>query len=157
MSEVFDNIKNEIIDFRDEQDKKRVLAAELIAQRIEEDRVMLENSGVRPIFEEIRDSGLVKLRAKKPSSFGWVKKLVGNNETELDYVPAVIVDSRIYLSLRFDQRRDGCSEVRIAAIRGQLNIAHGYNRVDYTPIAEGGLADAIIEGLKNPLRVRVGF
>ena len=139
MSEVFDNIKNEIIDFRDDLDKKRALAAELIEQRVEADRIMLENSGVRPILEEIRDSGLVKLKIKKQyKQLSWIKKLFGNEETAIDYyVPAQIVDNQIYLSLRFDERRDGCSEVRIAAIGGRLNIAHGYNRVDYTPIGDG--------------------
>jgi len=158
MSQILDEIKTEVNNYRKEIDIKREREAALLEQKIEADRVLLENSGIKQIFEEVRDSGLIKLRSKNIRERGWLYKILHKDqENELDYIPAEIVDNSIYISLRFDEGRNGCSEVRIAAIGGRLNIAHGYNRVDYTPIEDNELAQAIIDGIKNPLRVNVRY
>ncbi len=153
MSEIFEDIKNEIDDFHNEQDKKREIASELYEQRLEENKVILENSGVRQILEEVRDSGLVKLKLKKDHKTGLFKRIFGSKIDKLDYVPAQIIDNQMYISLQFDERPDSLSEIRVAVVEGQLHIAHGYNRVDYIPIQKGDLANAIAECIKNPLRI----
>lgn len=151
MSQVFNDIHKEMSNYFKEVEANRGLAKKAVQEQVEDDKKVLEKSGVKEIFEEIRDSGLVKLREVDRSKKGFFRKLFYDDEKE--YVPAEIVDNKFSISLRFDEHADGCSEVRIAVIRGELNIAHGYNRVDYTPIGKGNLADAIIEGLKNPLHV----
>jgi hypothetical protein len=95
---------------------------------------------------------LVKLKNKEAEKVGWFKKMFGGKKDELDYIPARIIDNQMYLSLLFDESQVSCSEVRVAIINEQLHIAHGYNRVDYTPIADGQLASEIAECIKSPLR-----
>jgi hypothetical protein len=157
MSQEFENIKTEILDFRESSDKKHELAKQKIQQSTAEDRKVLVDSGIKKIFEEIRDSGLVTLKVADKNGIGVIKKFFGGKKKAQKYTPAQVIDSYYYISLRFDEDKDTFSEVRIAAIDGRLSIAHGYNRVDFTVIPDGGLADAIIEGLKNPLRVMDGF
>jgi len=157
MSQEFENIKTEILDFRESSDVKHEIAKQKVQQSTAEDRKVLVDSEVKTIFEEIRDSGLVTLKAENKGGAGLLRKLFGNKKGTPSYIPAQVIDSYYYISLRFDEDKDTFSEVRIAAIDGRLNIAHGYNRVDFTVIPGGGLADAIIEGLKNPLRVMDGF
>jgi hypothetical protein len=115
------------------------------------------DSGVKSVFEEIRDNGLVTLRPGSDEGIGRIKKFLSLKKKRHTFVPAQVIDSYYYISLRFDEFKNTSSEIRIAAIDGRLNIAHGYNRVDFTVIPDGGLADAIVEGLKNPLQVREGF
>ncbi len=153
MSQVFDDVHKEISTYFKEVEARRGLARKAVQEQVEEDKKILDKSGVKQIFEEIRDSGLVKLKSIDKSKQGLFKKMFSISDNDLDYVPAEIIDNRFSISLRFDEHADGCSEVRIAVIRGELNIAHGYNRVDYTPIGKESLADAIVEGLKNPLHV----
>jgi len=156
MSQVFESIHHEITSYQKQLEARRREAKKSIDETLAEDRAILEKSGVKAIFEEIRKSGLVKLRLKdKPKKRGWFTKLFSEEEIDdgLDYIPAEIIDNGYSISLRFDENPDGCSEVRIAVLRGELNIAHGYNRVDYTPVGSDGLTGAIIDGLKNPLRI----
>lgn len=154
MSQVYDDIKKEYFNFQRQLDKEHEIKARLLIQGLDEDRRLLEASSVRQIFEEIRDNGLVKLRTKKTRKLGKLSELFGKKVIDgKDYIPARIFDNGIYISLQFDERPDGYSEVRIAAINGVLNVAHGYNRVDYMAVENGKIKEAIIEGLKNPLRI----
>ncbi|NTW61315.1 hypothetical protein HGB24_01330 [Candidatus Saccharibacteria bacterium] len=159
MSQVFDRIHKEISDYKKDQEKRREIAKKSIEEALAEDRAILNKSGVKEIFEEIRKSGLVKLRSERQGKkTGFWAKLFSEDEayakpSELDYVPAEIIDNGYSISLRFDEGPDGCSEIRIAVIGGELNVAHGYNRVDYTPIGPGEIADAIVDSIKNPLRI----
>jgi len=128
MSQAYDDIKKEYSDFQRQLDKEREIKARLLVQELDEDRKLLEASGVRQIFEEIRDNGLVKLKPNKIFKLGKFSKLFGDKTVdEKDYVPARIADNGIYISLQFDERPDGYSEVRIAAINGAINVGHGYN------------------------------
>jgi hypothetical protein len=158
MSQVYDDIKKEYSDYQRQLDKEREIKARLLVKELDEDRKLLEASGVRQIFEEIRDNGLVKLRPKKIFKLGKFSKLFGKKTVEeKDYAPARIVDNGIYISLQFDERSDGYSEVRIAAINGVVNVGHGYNRVDYKAVENGKIKEAVIDGLKNPLRIGRGY
>lgn len=152
MSQLFDEIKKEYSEFQDEVSKKRQQHAEYVKKVIDEDRAFLEACGVKKIFEEIRDSGIVKLKMKKVRKISQLNRFFKKNDTEEKYYePAQIVDGGMYISLRFDERDDSFSEVRVAADKGELFIAHGYNRVDYTKIDKTKLKEAIVEALKNPL------
>lgn len=159
MSQIFQTIHNEITSYQKQLEERRKIARKSIEETLAEDRAILEKSGVKEIFEEMRRSGLVKLKPKiEEKKRGFFASLFNDDPDEdkvnqLSYVPAEIIDNGYSISLRFDEQPDGCSEVRIAVISGALNIAHGYNRVDYTPIEKGDITGAIIDGLKNPLRV----
>jgi hypothetical protein len=157
MSQTFENIKNDVLNFRNDTEKNKTQAQQLAQQSTAQDRKVLIDSGVKSVFEEIRDSGLVVLRPNNGKKTGFMRKLFRLKNKERAFVPAQVIDSYYYISLRFDEYKNTASEIRIAAIDGRLNIAHGYNRVDFTVISDGGLADAIVEGLKNPLRIRDGF
>ncbi|MFZ2125864.1 MAG: hypothetical protein WA087_04075 [Candidatus Saccharimonadales bacterium] len=158
-SPIFQTIHHEITEYQKELEERRKIARKSVEETLAEDRAILQKSGVKEIFEEIRRSGLVKLKpnveSKKRGFFAGLFSDEPENDTknQLDYVPAEIIDNGYSISLRFDELPNGCSEVRIAVINGALNIAHGYNRVDYTPVEKGDITGAIIDGLKNPLRV----
>jgi hypothetical protein len=158
-SQIFDTIHHEITSYQKQLEERRKVARKSVEETLAEDRAIMQKSGVKEIFEEIRRSGLVKLKPtierKKRGFFAdlFADDSDEENKKQLDYVPAEIIDNGYSISLRFDELPNGCSEVRIAVINGALNIAHGYNRVDYTPVEKGDITGAIIDGLKNPLRV----
>ena len=60
MSELIERISREVGIFRSEQEKAEILAAELKQDRIAKVESLLEETGVRPLLEEIKDSGFLR-------------------------------------------------------------------------------------------------
>ena len=175
MSEDFEKIKNEVMGFRQAAENKIELEKRAVEERTERDKRILEESGVRQLFKEIRDSGLVRWRVKTADELRNRKKFFTGYEEKLDYIPAGIAvgvgryetneegyayGDGVSLSLQFDcsqatdsndRLSDAHSEIRIAVVRGELFLV-GNNRCgySYTPIKEGELVTTIANALKTP-------
>jgi len=175
MNERFESIKKEVAEFRGKLEYENKIEAELIHERIEKDKDLLETLGVLELFEEIRDKGLVKSRLKTTEELSRRPIFFASREDKLDYIPARICrgvnchnigrsdiaedDVLVHASLEFDDMIVGSSRcysvVRIAVVGEGLSLV-SYNQEtyeqEYTPIAEGKLAEAVVEGIKNPLK-----
>jgi hypothetical protein len=90
----FKKIQSEITSHRNNLENKKLLDIEADRRRIEKDKLILEESGVRELFEEIRDSGLVKMRFKRNNDLNVISKFSflnwGKKKIEADYIPAKI-------------------------------------------------------------------
>lgn len=163
MSEEFEKIKNEVNGFRQDAENKIELEKRAVEERIKKEKLILEKSGVRQLFEEIRDNRLVELSS--PSTYTVrVHKSFGReyDEEKIEYHPAEIEESigtsslyGVSLVLRFNYHyRPGGEHlvpytIQVAVVKGELCLLEAEGT--YTSIKEGELATVIAKALKNPL------
>lgn len=173
--EVLD-LPNQLERQRIQMEKDRLEQVRLNNQaKIDADKIILKNSGVIELFEEIRDSGLVRANDNKSVKFVSVikKGLFGikYEETDkilLDFKPAVISNiddcdtnksrwnnNLVYVSLMFDIYPTGdrdnpdlhAKEIRIGVIDGKICLLREDSGI---PIEPGKLAETVAEAIKNP-------
>lgn len=192
MSREFESIRKSVEEFqqnnasqRQIEEKKRIKKEKdrdrRYLQSVEKNKAFLIDSGVKSLFEEIIESGLVKgsndpvteiVPIYKKNFLG--KKIFDHNEikTVCSYTPAYICESRhdtlnyqspVSMSLIFDSWVTtgwdidfiyGHKEVEIAVIEDELNLVgydHKHFKSTYIPIKEGQLANTITEAIKNPV------
>jgi len=160
MSEEFEKLKNGITDFHQAAENKKEAEKKTWDEKLKKEELilekMLEKYGVRRLFEEIRDSGLVKWKIK-----GGIFR---------SYEPARIEFTRksynchsfTALSLKFNWRgmfpkeeNMYYEEVAIAVAGGELCLCKWIGQDDgysYIPIKEGELATVIAKELALYIR-----
>lgn len=176
----FKKIQSEITNFRNDVEKDKELKAEsearLLKEKIEKGSLLLEKSGVMPLLEEIRDSSLVISRLKTEDELKQMNrfKFFGRAEKKIDYIPAEIVshtphkiDDEFSISLEFNHvvwyddytPHVDHEEIRIVVAGDELYLASpcehkagNTHKYDCTLIRKGKLAEAVIEGIKRPLK-----
>ena len=162
MSEEFEKIKNEVNGFLKIAENKIESEKKSVEERIKKEELILEKSGIRQLFEEIRDSGLVKGDKKTVDELEYRKIFPGSYEENLDYHQAHIVlfrlkNNNVYhacLSLEYSSESYIHYAIKIAVIEEDLCLREwpydGSNEYLLTPIKEGELATTIARALKNP-------
>jgi hypothetical protein len=157
MSKEFEKLKNEITDINQAATNKEEARKKAIDEGFKKEELILEKTGVRELFEEIRDSGLVKWR------------IIGGIFRR--YEPARIEFTRRYhdghsiaaLSLKFNRRPysdDAGEEVAVVVVGGELCLSKFINQdygsdngYSYIPIKEGELATVIAKELAFYIKV----
>jgi len=161
MTKEFEKIKQVIEPFNQEiqtrRQKEEVEKQEMEKQKwedfyrgIEKDNEILNKSGVKEIFKEIKNNGLLESESyihESDHNTGGIIHNIGHKR-------------EVSVSLIFDICEGGSDgvgssskEVKIAVKDGQLNLVKHpeFNDV-YTPIKEDELAQTVAEAIKNPIR-----
>lgn len=146
-------------------------------EKIKADQIVLDNSGIKNLFIELRDSGFVKknnspVYEKVPV---YKKRFFGGEEFDhyeerkvADYEPAIIKEGPSSISLEFNYSTsyygDGMymtnySEVTVVVKDGKLQLKHHQITPPlqrdydfYTPIEDGKLIETVAEAIRNPIR-----
>jgi len=153
MSELIERISREVGIFRSEQEKAEILAAELKQDRIAKVESLLEETGVRPLLEEIKDSGFLR----------WSSEPVHDEhgQTTSDYTPAKIVlwfntvnyQNNACIALKYDyDGHSNCKAIAFSITENEVVFNHhqpGVRRIT-TPMNPDVLEATVIEAINYP-------
>lgn len=118
---------------------------------------------VKPLLEELRDRGVVRLSdepfiRKVPvyKDNYWGRQVIDyyKDKKVSDFTPAKIIMDREEpsVSMQFNETSDGKhSEIKITAVAGRLNLTKFINGGGWNiPIEDGEIESTILEAIKNP-------
>ena len=153
MSSEFEKIKSEIMQFRrftENEKQLEQLEIETDIQRIERDKLFLQESGAIQLFVEIRDAELVKWTINDPA-----KIFLEDPDPNPNNPKAVIAVLQYnYRKSRDSHEHDTCSTVGISVLNSELYIhllTRDHSRIEKHRISSRKLADSIVKSIKNPI------
>ena len=149
MSELYERISKEVGITRSKKERKAALAEALRIETRSKEEALLAKSGIRSIFEELRDKGLVR-GSSKP---------VYDDQGQMvsEYTPAGILSSAdghesymgAFISLGFDSSPNSSSSVCFMVREGKLFLDKGH--YSSKQVKMRNLDRVIIEAVKNPV------
>lgn len=174
MIKEFEKLKNDLNFSRQEKERKIKNDFFLLKERIKKDKILLEESGIKELFEEIRDNGIVKWDDRE--FWETTRRTFGIKKERISYIPAKIVLSKndikeegnfssdfvVSISLRFNHNDvyDSCygnfSEVKIISEDGHLFLSEqstdgNYYKPSFTEIFKENLPSVISQSIRRSI------